>query len=72
MAENQPPDADKTRRSRSFGSFLLFLLVLIAILFAVGGKLKKPTELTQDQFEWYLHRGARCHRRRGTNRVAGG
>jgi len=57
MPEPKSSQADKSRRSRSFGSFLLFLLVLIAILFAVGGKLSKPMELTQDQFEYNLYTG---------------
>jgi cell division protease FtsH len=31
--------------------------VLVSILFAVGGKLSKPMELTQDQFEYKLYTG---------------
>ena len=57
MSDTKSPQNEKGRRSRSFGSFLLFLLVLIAILFAVGGKLSKPLELTQDQFEHKLYTG---------------
>jgi cell division protease FtsH len=57
MPEAKSPQSDKGRRSRSFGSFLLFLLVLVAILFAVGGKFSNPDDLTQDQYEYYLHTG---------------
>ena len=58
MSEQPSPEPEKTRRTRSFGSFLLFLLVLIAILLVVGGdSMGSPDELTQDQFEYYLHTG---------------
>jgi cell division protease FtsH len=58
MAENPTPNQDKGRKSRSFGAFLLFLTVLVAILIVLGGEPWQPTvKLTQDQFEWQLYTG---------------
>ncbi|MFN0244412.1 MAG: ATP-dependent zinc metalloprotease FtsH [Planctomycetota bacterium] len=49
---------DKGRKSRSFGSYALFLIVLVAILLAIGGQRLRPTrEMTQDQFLWELYTG---------------
>ena len=57
MSEQAPPQPDRQRR-RSFGSFLLFLAVLMALLFAFGDNSFRPqTELSQDQFEWALYTG---------------
>src|SRR5688572_27208437 len=58
MADTPSTPPDKTKKNRSFGAFLLFLTVLIAVLFIfrtdVMGNTKK---LTQDQFEYYLVKG---------------
>ena len=56
--ENKSTDADKQRPSRSFGSFLLFLFVLIILLVVVGGKtVTKPRTYTQDQYLFHLYSG---------------
>jgi len=48
MADNQSSQGDKSRKTRPFGSFLLFLTVLVVILIAFGGEHLKPSEkLTQ-------------------------
>ena len=58
MTDAQNPQGDRTRRPRPFGSFLLFLTVLVVVLVAFGGaNFSRPTELTQDQFEWELYKG---------------
>jgi cell division protease FtsH len=58
MSEAQTSQTDKNRKGRSFGAFLLFLMVLVGILVVVGGDRIRPrVELTQDQYEWYLHQG---------------
>ncbi|MDP6518431.1 MAG: ATP-dependent zinc metalloprotease FtsH [Planctomycetota bacterium] len=57
MSQQVPPQPDRQRR-RSFGSFLLFLAVLMAVLFAFGDHSFQPqAELSQDQFEWALYTG---------------
>jgi len=56
MSDSQNPQGDKTRRARPFGSFLLFLTVLVVVLVAFGGaNLGAPKKLTQDQFLWSLY-----------------
>lgn len=58
MTEAQNNDTQKPRRSRPFGSFLLFLTVLVVVLVAFGGaNLSAPTKLSQDEFEWFLYTG---------------
>jgi cell division protease FtsH len=58
MADNQSSQGDKSRKTRPFGSFLLFLTVLVVILIAFGGEHLKPSEkLTQDEYEWNLYSG---------------
>src|SRR5262245_45996274 len=58
MPEALPPDGDKTRRSRSFGSFLIVLVVLLLVLAVVGNDtFDRPAELSQDRYEWYLNKG---------------
>ena len=44
MADNQSSQGDKSRKTRPFGSFLLFLTVLVVILIAFGGEHLKPSE----------------------------
>ena len=49
MADPKKPVDDKNKKSRSFGSFALFLLVLVAISLLWGGQRYQPRiELTQD------------------------
>ena len=58
MPDSQNPQGDKARKPRPFGSFLLFLTVLVVVLVAFGGaNLGAPTKLTQDQFLWNLYTG---------------
>ncbi|MGB0331174.1 MAG: ATP-dependent zinc metalloprotease FtsH, partial [Planctomycetota bacterium] len=50
MADSQP-QGDKARKPRPFGSFLLFLTVIVVVLVAFSGSsLRKTEELTQDGF----------------------
>ncbi|MDG1490427.1 MAG: hypothetical protein P8R43_00960, partial [Planctomycetota bacterium] len=50
MADSQP-QGDKARKPRPFGSFLLFLTVIVVVLVAFSGSsLRKAEELTQDGF----------------------
>ncbi|MEM9803171.1 MAG: AAA family ATPase, partial [Planctomycetota bacterium] len=50
MAESQN-QGDRARKPRPFGSFLLFLTVIVVVLVAFGGsQFKKIEELTQDSF----------------------
>jgi cell division protease FtsH len=59
MAEQPPPESDKSRRSRSFGSFLIVMVVLMAVLAIFGNESFTPDEeLSQDKYEWLLNRGA--------------
>ena len=49
---------DKTRRNRPFGSFMLFLSILVVVLVLFGSdQLRKRQEFTQDEFEWQLYTG---------------
>jgi len=58
MSENHTSPGDKGRKPRPFGSFLLFLTVLVVVLLAFGGaNLRPPQKLTQDQFEFDLYTG---------------
>jgi len=50
MADSQP-QGDKARKPRPFGSFLLFLTVIVVVLVAFSGSsLRKTEEFTQDVF----------------------
>ena len=73
MSENQNPQSDKARRPRPFGSFLLFLTVLVVVLVAFGGaNLKGPKPLTQDMYEWQLYTGnVELQKFKGQNEVEG-
>ena len=54
----QTPDPEKVKKTRSFGSFLLFLFVLIVVVAYIGSEqLAAPKELTQDDYLWYLYSG---------------
>ncbi len=58
MTESPKTDPDKPQRTRPFGSFLLFLTVLVVVLIAFGGaNLTAARKLSQDEFEWYLYTG---------------
>jgi cell division protease FtsH len=58
MADPKTPSGDKNKKARSFGSYALFLFVLIAIFLLIGGqKLRSVQDLSQDQFEYYLYTG---------------
>ncbi len=59
MSEQPTPDSEKSRRSRSFGSFLIVLVVLLLVLAVVGNDpFERKETLSQDQYEWYLNKGA--------------
>jgi cell division protease FtsH len=56
--EQRKSGSDKQRQNRSFGSFLVFLFVLIIILVVIGGEqVRQPRELTQDQYLYRLYVG---------------
>ncbi|MCP3916371.1 MAG: ATP-dependent zinc metalloprotease FtsH [bacterium] len=58
MPDTPTPQGDKARKPRPFGSFLLFLTVLVVVLIAFGGShFKGAKQLTHDQFEWFLNTG---------------
>ena len=58
MPDPKLPPNDKSKKARSFGSYALFILVLVAVLLYIGGeRLRQPILLTQDQFEYKLYTG---------------
>jgi cell division protease FtsH len=58
MAEPKTPPNDKSKKTRSFGSFALLLFALVALLLIFGGQhYRSRVELTQDQYEWNLYSG---------------
>jgi cell division protease FtsH len=58
MSEQPTPDHEKSRRSRSFGSFAIVLIVLLLVLAVVGGDtFRQKEQLTQDKYEWLLNKG---------------
>ena len=58
MPDPKTPPNEKTRKTRSFGSYALFLFVLIAIFIFFGGqKFRTHIELTQDQYKYKLYTG---------------
>ena len=58
MPEPKTPPNEKTRKARSFGSYALFVLVLVAILLTYTHKRLNPTkDLTQDEYEALLYSG---------------
>jgi cell division protease FtsH len=73
MSESKMPNQEKQPRNRSYGSFLLFLSLLVAILFVVGrGSLADQAELSQDEYLHQLYTGKIAQQEiRGTNRVVG-
>ena len=73
MADTPPTPPDKSKKNRSFGAFLLFLTVLVAVLFIYGQEAWKSMEvLTQDQYEYYLVKGqVESQELSGINRIKG-
>jgi len=58
MPEQPTHDPEKSRRSRSFGSFLIVLVVVLLVLAYVGGDtFDRPREFSQDLYEWHLNKG---------------
>ncbi len=58
MPEPKTPPNEKSRKARSFGSYALFVLVLVAILLTYTHKRLNPTrDLTQDEYEAFLYTG---------------
>jgi len=59
MPDPKTPQNDKSRKARSFGSYALFVLVLVAILLTYTGRRWNQTlDWTQDQYEYALYTGA--------------
>ena len=77
MSETPTPENEKSRRSRSLGSFLVFLLVVFFVLVVMGGKQMHPVDqLSQDQYEWHLNQGDIVSQKmrgkdKSTNRITG-
>jgi len=73
MPDPKTPTPEKPQRSRSYGSFLLFLTILVAILFVVGkGSLGNEDVLTQDEYLLCLYRGEIEQQEiKGANRIEG-
>jgi cell division protease FtsH len=58
MPDPKTPQNDKSRKARSFGSYALFVLVLVAILLTYTNKRwNGPKELTHDEYEYKLYTG---------------
>ena len=72
MADSQN-QGEKARKPRPFGSFLLFLTVIVVVLVAFSGsQLRNETEFTQDVFEHSLVTGGiRRLEFKGTNQIEG-
>ncbi|MBK8179912.1 MAG: AAA family ATPase [Planctomycetes bacterium] len=73
MADTPPNASDKQKKNRSFGAFLLFLTVLVAVLLIYGQEAWKTYEkLTQDQYEYFLVKGqVESQELSGLNRIKG-
>ena len=58
MSDTPTPQGEKARRPRPFGSFLLFLTILVVLLVLFGTEqLRQRETFTQDQFEARLYTG---------------
>ena len=58
MADPQESPDGKTQKTRSFGSFLLFIFILIVVLAIFGtDHINSEKALSQDQYLWSLHTG---------------
>lgn len=73
MADTPSTPPEKNKKNRSFGAFLLFLTVLVAVLFIFRTEIGKSSKtLTQDQFEYYLVKGqVESQKMSGQNRITG-
>jgi cell division protease FtsH len=73
MADTPSTPPDKNKKNRSFGAFLLFLTVLVAVLIIFNKEYgNHPKLLTQDQFEYYLVKGlVESQKMSGQNRITG-
>jgi cell division protease FtsH len=71
MPEPKMPPPEKSRKNRSFGSFLLFLLVLVTVLFTFQGNRFGSKKLSQDQFWWAFYRGEVAEVNIGEQAVSG-
>ncbi len=73
MADTPSTAPDKNKKNRSFGAFLLFLTVLVAVLFIFNKEIAKNSKtLTQDQYEYYLVKGqVESQKFSGQNRITG-
>src|SRR6185503_19266505 len=67
------PPPEKNKKNRSFGAFLLFLTVLVAVLVIFNKELGRNAKtLTQDQYEYYLVKGqVESQKMSGQNRITG-
>jgi len=67
------PNQEKPTRNRSYGSFLLFLAILVAILVLVGrSSFQNEQELTQDEYLLKLYTGQIEQQEiKGENRIEG-
>ncbi len=73
MPDPKKPTPEKPQRSRSYGSFLLFLTILVAILFVVGrGSLSSERDFTQDEYKLRLYKGEIDRQEiKGANQIEG-
>ncbi len=71
MPEQKMPTQDKGRKNRSFGSFLLFLLVLVTVLITFNGHRIGRQSLTQDEFWWNFYEGKVAQVEIGERAVSG-
>ncbi|HTF91382.1 MAG TPA: ATP-dependent zinc metalloprotease FtsH [Planctomycetota bacterium] len=73
MADTPSTPPEKNKKNRSFGAFLLFLTVLVAVLFIFRTEIGRNSKtLTQDQFEYYLVKGqVESQKMSGQNRITG-
>jgi cell division protease FtsH len=73
MPDPKLPNQEKPSRNRSYGSFLLFLFILVAILVLVGrNTFNDRKELTQDEYLLALYTGkVEQQEIKGGNRVEG-
>ncbi len=73
MSEPKMPNQEKQPRSRSYGSFLLFLSILVVILFLVGrNSFPDQAEFTQDEYFHNLYTGRIEQQEvKGANKVIG-
>jgi cell division protease FtsH len=73
MTDEKMPQQGGPQRSRSYGSFLLFLTILVVILFLVGKNSWAPEKsFTQDEYLWRLYTGeVESQEIKGQNQIQG-